>query len=101
MARLFTDTANDAFDAAVAPITGMPFTMACWGYNNSATLNDRCLMQIQDKSATNEYYRMGIGNEGNTVTSLEVNGFISGETHFISSKSPPAFSSPPTDSHKK
>lgn len=80
MARSFPETAN--FDAAVAPITGMPFTMACWALNDKSTFNDRCMMQIQDKSAPKDYYRMGIGNAGSSITSLPVNGHISTEGYF-------------------
>ena len=45
-----------------APAGEVPVTMAVWMYNTNAANNDRNLMQIQDKDADNQYFRMLLGD---------------------------------------
>lgn len=37
--------------------------MAAWAFDDSTALNDRCIMQCQDTSASTRYFRLSVGND--------------------------------------
>lgn len=47
-----------------APVGEVPATMAIWFYDTLSSLNDRNMIQIQDKDPDNQYFRMHVGETG-------------------------------------
>lgn len=53
MARLFDDASTQRLETATVPVTAVPFTLACWGRSNDATV-DQAAISLCISSAANE-----------------------------------------------
>ena len=71
MAVLFDDASTEYLVYSYAPVSALGVTIACWAYDDSTVLNDRCLVQIQAPDVDNRYIRLGIGDDmNNAATAL-------------------------------
>lgn len=57
MARYYARASTEYSEAAGAPATAVPLTMACW-FNSTTALYDQCLMFIGDKDADYNYFTL-------------------------------------------
>jgi hypothetical protein len=59
MARHLTRSNTEYLQVNSTPVTAAPFTISCWAKTDvSTTTDDYCLVQIQDKDVSNQYWRL-------------------------------------------
>lgn len=67
MARDFVRASNEYLEIATAPVTVAPLTVSCWANTDvSTTTDDYCLLQIQDASTTDDYWRLNADGDTNS-----------------------------------
>jgi hypothetical protein len=55
MARLFVNASSEYLRSSATPVSGVPFTMACW-FESGDNTNTRYLMGLGDSSQADEFY---------------------------------------------
>jgi hypothetical protein len=83
MACSLDDASSQYLYANQAPVTGPPFTMACWFKSDDAAAV-QCLMFVGDKDAGNQYHNLiahgGVSGDPIYVQSRDSSGTASAET---------------------
>ena len=82
MALLFNDVGSEYAEVDNSPISGFPWTMACWFRSDDLTI-DQVLMWLGDKDVADQYVFLGAAGTfaGDTVIALtDAGGISSAET---------------------